>query len=183
MEIYEDGKQIGTLELEENGLYALISCQCEPSRAVRRVYIAYPYGCKYLGIPNGQGFFQTRIAKKQLPNQFCVVSSTAEKSRWLPWRGEIDGILIETALISENEIAMPLHEAMKFPEWDLEETEVNATKMALLPLLDGVPMLREREATKNETLDFDVYDDRDFAHLPADDSFGEDGWQAGRVDL
>ena len=184
MEIYEDGKQIGTLDVEECGLYTVFSCKCEPSAAIRRVYLAYPYGAKYLGIPNRQGVFQTQIASKQLPEQFCAVSSKTEKNQWLPWRGEIDGILIETAWISESEIIMPQHEAMKFPAWELEETEVNNIKVARLPLCNSEPLPKEREAEENETFDFDVYDAGDFDHLRADgDCVGEDGWQVSSADL
>lgn len=184
MEIYEDGIQIGILNAEECGLYTVFSCKCEISAAIRRVYLAYPYGAKYLGIPNRQGVFQTQIASKNLPKQFCAVSSKTEKNQWLPWRGEIDGILIETALINENEILMPQHEAMKFPAWELEETEVNDRKMARLPLCNSEPLAKEREDEENETFDFDVYDAGDFDHLCADDdSVGEDGWQADCPDL
>ena len=184
MEIYEDGKIVGSLQLQERGLYILVQCQCEPCEKIRRVYLAYPYSAKYLGIANRQGFFQTQIPKKQFPDQFYAVSSTAEKNQWLPWRGEIDGILIESALICESEIAMPLNEAMKFPAWELGETEVNKTKMALLPLsADGEPLPREREAERNETTYYDNFADSDLADLPADECVGGTGWQADCADI
>ena len=184
MEIYEDGICVGTLETEENGLYTVFRCTCEPSEKIRRVYLAYPYGSKYVGIADRKGNFQTQISRKQIPKDACAAASTREKDRYLPWRGALDGVWIDSALISENEIAMPLSEAMKFPAWEMEITEIDNTEMARLPLnADGMPMPREREAKENETLDFDDYDAGDPADLPADECIGDQGWEADRTDL
>lgn len=184
MEIYEDGIQIGTLETEENGLYTVFRCACEPSEKIRRVYLAYPYGSKYIGLADRNGNFQTQIPRKQIPKDICAVAGTRPKDGYLPWRGELDGVWIDSALISENEIAMPLNEAMKFPAWEMDITEIDNTQMALVPLsADGMPLPREREAEENETLDFDDYDAGDLADLPADERIGEQGWEADRADL
>ena len=184
MEIYENGMKIGTLEAEENGLYTVFRCTCEPSDKVRRVYLAYPFGAKYIGIADRKGFLRTQLPRKQVPQNVCAVASTREKDGYLPWRGELDGVWIDSALISGNEIAMPLSEAMKFPAWEMEITKIDNTEMALVPLnADGMPLPREREAEENETLDFDDYDAGDLADLPADECVGEQGWEADRADL
>ena len=62
MEIYEDGNVIGTLERTTDGLYTEFVCKIKPSGKVKRVYLAYPYGVKYLGLPDRDGCFKTRIA-------------------------------------------------------------------------------------------------------------------------
>lgn len=184
MEIYENGLEIGTLDIENEGLYARISCKIKPNGKIRRIYLAYSYGAKYVGIPDEQGNLISRFAQKHLPKDCVAVAATGGKSEYLPWRGELDGVLIESALICENELLLPLDEAMKFPAWSFETKEINHIHMAIL-LLDsnGLPLPRKREDEADETMDFDNFDFDLPANVSADDGIGCEGWEADCADV
>lgn len=184
MEIYQDGREIGTLHIEKEGLYARITCKTEPSREIRRIYLAYPFDAEYLGIPDQKGNLTKRIAQKHLPQSFHAVASKHPKEPWVPWRGEVDGVLVESALIRPQQLAMPLSEALKFPEWDMQSVEIYDVEMALLPLnADGTPQPIEREVVENEALDLDNVDFGMSADEPSDDGIGGEGWEADCTDL
>ncbi|MBE6985754.1 MAG: hypothetical protein E7434_09170 [Ruminococcaceae bacterium] len=184
MDIYENGRKIGILHMEEDGLYSKITCKCEPSKSVRRIYLAYPYAAQYLGIPDANGFLEKRIASKKLPKQFCAVAAVKTDAHYLPWRGMIDGIMVEDAMIAPEEIAIALDETMNFPSWKLETKLIHQKEMAVIPLNDdGLPQPIEREAIENETLDFDDPDYDMPSELPAADGEGGEEWEADRPDL
>lgn len=184
MKVYENGREIGTLQFENDGLYSVITCKVEPSEQIRRVYLARPYVSEYLGIPNRDGAFKTRISRKHLHPDFCAVATSEPKGAYLPWRGELDGVLIDNAWISAQELLIPADEAMNFPGWDLENKEIDKKEMTVIPLnSEGMPQPKEREAPKDETMDLDDFDFDMPADVPADDGIGGQGWEADRTDL
>lgn len=184
MEIYENARLIGTLELQKEGLYTKFSCTIKPTAGIWRIYLAYPYGSMYLGIPNKNGELKARISNKRVPKDFAAVASSGSKGEWLPWRGQIDGIDIETALVKPDAIAMTLDDAMNFPAWDMETKIIYDTQMAILPLdAEGLPLPTERKGAENETVDFNHFDFDLPADSLADDDLGGQGWEADCADL
>ncbi len=183
MKVYENGREIGILQLEDDGLYSVITCKVEPSEQIRRVYLAWPYASEYLGIPNREGVFRTRISRKHLHSDSCAVATSEPKGAHLPWRGNLEGVLIDSAWIGAQELLIPADEAMNFPGWDLENKEIDKKEMKVIPLnADGMPQPKEREAT-DETMDLDDFDFDLPADVPADDGLGGQGWEADRTDI
>ena len=181
MDIFENGRKIGTLQAQPEGLYTLITCKTEPGKAIRRLYLACPYASQYLGIPDENGVLSRRIASKKVPKDFCAVAAAHANAQYLPWCGVLDGITVYDALISPTEILLSMEEAMNFPSWSFDTKTVNDRQMAVLPLsAEGTPLPREREAT-NEAFDFDDFDSGMSPELPADGFGGEPG--ADRPDL
>ncbi len=181
MDIFENGTTIGTVQAEPEGLYTRLTCKTEPSRTIRRLYLAYPYASVYLGIPDENGVLSRRVASKKLPEQFLAVSSQRTHAGYLPWCGAIDSIAVHDALIGPSEILISLDDAMNFPSWSLETKTVDDIQMAVIPLnAEGVPQPKEREATY-EALDFSDIDPDVFDVVPADDIGGEP--EADRPDL
>ena len=181
MDIFENGRKIGTMQAESEGLYTRITCKTEPAKAIRRLYLAYPYASQYLGIPDAQGTLIRRIASKKLPKEFCAVATMQADTEYLPWCGVLDGIAVQDARISPAEILLSTDDAMNFPSWSFDTKIVDDRQMAVLPLsAEGMPQPREREAT-NEAFDFDDLDTGVPSGLPADDFGGQP--EADRADL
>lgn len=151
MEIYENEKIVGTLHIENSGLYAKIICNTEHSDKIRRIYLAYPYGAISVGICDRDGNLTIHIARKKLPQDFCAVASEKKIDGWLPWQGEIDGVTVKNALISERSIALSAEEAVKFPAWQFDAETIDGTEMAVLALNDrGLPNPTVREEAPTE---------------------------------
>lgn len=151
MEIYQNEKNVGTLHIENEGLYAKITCKTERTDKIRRIYLAYPYGAVSVGICDRDGNLVTHIAKKHLPQTFCAVASVRKIDGWLPWQGEIDGVAVKNALISERAIALPSEEAVKFPAWQFDAETVDGSEMAVLALSEeGLPQPTVREEAPTE---------------------------------
>jgi|GEM_PF-3241703 len=184
MDVYENGRKIGSLQLLDDGLYYRIECALMPTKELRRIYLAYPYGSMYLGLADRDGRYMTRLAKKRMPEQPLAVCSCRPKGAYAPWRGEVGGNVLDDALIGESEILILPQETVRFPQWVLETKKIDETEMVAIPLNDeGLPQPREREATNDETMDIDDFDIDLLADVPADDGFGSEGWQADRADL
>lgn len=184
MEIYQNSKKIGTLHIEEEGLYVKITCKTEPSDKIRRIYLAYPYFSFYLGIPDRRGELTTHLPRKHLPETVCPVASERTKDGWLPWRGEIDGVTVDDALVCKTKLVMLPQEALKFPAWQLATELIDDTEMAVLPLsADGLPRPTEREVLKDEENPFDPVSFDVPADEPAADGLGLDRRKADRPDL
>ena len=174
MDIFENGRKIGTIEQQSEGLYTRLICQTEPSRTIRRLYLVYPYASAYLGIPDETGRLERRIVSKKLPQEYCAVCAQKMPGDYLPWRGIVDGIEVNEALIGNDEILLSQEDAMNFPSWSFEAKIIDDRQMAVLPLnAEGVPQPREREA-RDEALDFDDFDDGVSSGLPADDGAGRE---------
>lgn len=154
MEIYQNEKVVGTLHMENEGLYAKIVCKTERSDKIRRIYLAYPYGSIYVGLCDRDGNLTTHIARKKLPEAFCAVASLRRLDRWLPWQGELDGVSVKNALIGEHAIALYSEEAVKFPAWQFETEMIGADEMAVLALDEqGQPQPKLREMALAEMKD------------------------------
>lgn len=152
MEIYQNSRIIGTLHIEEQGLYVKITCKTEPSDRIRRIYLAYPYFSLYLGIPDRRGELTTHLARKHLPETVCPVASERPKDGWLPWRGEIDGVTVDDALVCKTKLVMLPQEALKFPAWQFDTETVDGSEMAVLALSEqGLPQPTLREEAPIQT--------------------------------
>ena len=125
MDIFENGRRIGTMHAEPDGLYTLITCKTEPAKAVRRLYLTYPYASQYLGIPDESGTLARKIASKKLPKEFSAVAASHADAEYLPWCGVLDGIEVHDALISTTEILLPMEEAMNFPSWSFDTKTID----------------------------------------------------------
>ena len=169
MDIFEDGTKIGTAQLHTEGLYTTLSCEIEPNHAIKRLYLAYPYASQYLGIPDENGILNRKIASKNLPKDFCIVASAQKHSNYLPWRGVIDGVTVQAARISSQEILLPMEVTANFPAMRFETKTTDEKQMALVMLdSEGTPQMKEREMT-DETFNFDAFGVSEPADLLADD--------------
>ena len=175
MPVYEGNSAIGSLYMEEAGLYYDISCRIEEERAaLRRVYAVSGMQTAYLGIPDEEGTLKKKLPKKHMPNGVeHGVCMKEPKGDWSPWRGEIDGILIAEALLRQREdgflLALSPEEAFKFPAWanDLEMIEIFQKTHAAMRLdQEGKPLIAQidRGGTTDEALPGDHFD----CELPAD---------------
>ena len=186
MEIFEDGRIAGTFRGEPDGLFLKAVCVMEDCSKIRRIYLAHKTGSIYLGIPDHTGRLAVRIPRKYVPEHYSCVASSAPRGEWSPWRGKLDGVEVETALIQEGRIALPLEEAENFPAWTMKTLNLSGTEMALVPLdEEGNPALTEltKGDTENEESPFNHSDSGVPSDLPAADSGGSNGGQTDCADL
>ena len=186
MEIYEDGRIAGTFQGEAEGLFLKADCVMKDCSQIRRIYLAHKTGSVYLGIPDHTGRLTVRIPRKYVPEHFCCVASSAPRGEWSPWRGELDGVEVGTALIQKGRIALPPEEAENFPAWTMKTYDLSGTEMALVPLNEeGSPVLAEltKGDAGNEEIPFDHSDSGMSSDLPAADGGGSDGGQTACADL
>ena len=186
MEIFEEGRIAGTFEGQPEGLFLKAVCVMQDCSKVRRIYLAHKTGSLYVGIPDHTGRLTASIPQKYVPEKFCCVASAAPRGKWSPWRGELDGVQVETALIQEGKIALPPEEAENFPAWTMKTFDLSGKEMALVPLNgDGMPVLAEltKGDTENEENSFGDSDSGMPSDLPSADSGSSDGGQADCADL
>lgn len=192
--VYEGTKAIGTLQAEGNGLFLEISCMLEvPARQIRRIFALSAFDSVYLGIPNAEGELHTRLAKRHLPDGLDgAVATVLPRGAWKPWRGVIDGVTVESALLQADaekiKLAIAPEETVNFPAWvrDFETERVNGVEYAVLTLdaQSHLP-LKNRECGGNthEENDGDPADFVQPADAPACDGVGEHGREADRADV
>ena len=192
--IFEGTERIGSLTAEEDGLFWDFSCKInQDTERIRRIFVLSLFESHYLGIPDGSGSLTVKVPKKHLPNGIDGAVATAfPRGDWKPWRGMLDGVAVDTAYLRHgaDTIALALlpEEAVKFPAWAREfKTEnVHGVEMATFALdADGrLPLIKtESGGTENEKADIDRVDFELPADASADDSLGEQGWEADRSDL
>ncbi len=181
--IYEKGRRVGSICMEPEGLYWLIQGRLEETGGLCRLYGIRGWDSVYLGIPNEQGFLQTRIPRKQLAALDCALAVTSPRGPWLPWRGMVGEILLEDCYIQKQpegfRLALPQWELEKLPipAESLQREQVYDRELLSLPLsADGsLPQIEiENGGTENETNDYSDLDPFLLADLPADYSYGTD---------
>ena len=129
--IYDKGAVIGTYTMEVCGLYLTFTCEIlEGKEKIRRLYAVSGFDSHYLGIPDPGGRLQKKISRKILREPVsCLASSEAGRSRWSPWRGSVDGVNVNDALVCSGagEVLLSLNpeEALQFPAWVGEFQEIN----------------------------------------------------------
>lgn len=164
MDIFEGAQRIGTLAVQEDGLFYKFSCQIEKNtEQLRRIYVIHSWRVEYLGIPDRSGALTAHIARSHLPDALDgAVASPYPPAHWRPWRGVLDGIAVDEAYVSDTQpvcLALSPLEAVKFPTW-VEQTKTEKVfdrEMALLTLsADG--HLPENGGTEDETPDCDSTD-------------------------
>ncbi len=192
--VFEGDKQVGTLRMEQDGLYYEFTCDLVPAgERIRRVFVGKAWRSEYLGIPDTAGKLRARLPKKRLPDGVAfAVAANIPRGAWLPWRGELDGVPIAEAYIQPTddgiELLLPPQEAVKLPAWAeymQPETALGKDLMRLSLLPDGT--LPERKTDRGEETDeenpCDDTGDREPAGDAAGDSLGDEGRQADRADL
>lgn len=199
--IFEGSREIGTLKCQKSGLFWEFSCKILENREpLCRIYVLNKWKVEYLGIPNASGELCARLPCRHLPEGIDgAVASRHPRGSWLPWRGPVDGVMLEEAYLSADGarmLALPPQEALKLPQWaPAMQTElVFGVQMALLPLTpDGhLPQIETEIGGQNDekTMEEALVDGASDFDLPADDAAGdgfggewpEDG-QADRPDL
>ena len=192
--VYERGTPVGTARLERNGIFWDIFCEMtDLTEQIRRVYVGKEWDVFYLGIPDAAGKLTAK--RKHLPvTPTFSVAAPYPRGEWLPWRGTVDGVSVETALFCREDdrikLRLPPEEAVKFPAW-LEESERETafgTEFAMLSLTeDGRLLQKEKDKDKgeerNEETTVGTFDDLLSVDPPADDSIGIEGWETDRPDL
>ena len=196
--ITEHGEQIGSLTMEQEGLFWKFVCKISSDREqLRRIFVIYQWKTEYLGVPDADGKLEIRIPRSHLPEGVqAALAMRHPRGIWSPWCGTLEGIEISEAFLRTAEdgfdLALPPQEALKFPAWaeDMKTELVYGTQTALLRLdRDGRLPPRETEyggVTDEETEEMDrcmpdalLSDD-----APADDGFGgERTEEADRSDL
>ena len=186
MEIYEEGRPIGTFCSKKEGLFLRADCSLQADEKLHRVYLAHRTGSLYVGIPDRTGRLTARIPYKNVPEEFCCVSSAAPRGEWSPWRGELDGVPVESALIKKGALALPAEDAKNFPAWDMKIFHLSDREMVLVPLgEDGSPILTEltKGEPENEADTLGNFNTDLSSDLPAGDSGSDDGGQTDCSDL
>ena len=192
--IYENGLPVGTCEMRREGLYRIFHCKIgKKGEQPRRIYVLSGYGSEYLGVADRDGELTARLPEKRLQNGADgFVATTAPKGVWQPWRGELDGVGVESAFLRQRDdgfdVALPPEQAVRFPEWveQFQRELLFGAEYALLPLnADGQPPLTEKDngGFTYETSDFTPIGSTLPADDFADDGFGEQGREADSPDL
>lgn len=196
--ITEHGERIGSLTMEQDGLFWKFLCHVDSDREqLRRIFVLHQWNAEYLGIPDERGMLETKIPRSHLPNGVeAALAVRHPRGQWLPWCGTLEGVTVPEAFFRNDggtiELALPPQEALKFPAWaeDMTTQEVYGMQTAVLELThDGHLPLKEKEnggITDEEAEEMDrpvsgalLSDD-----APADEGFGGE-WteEADRPDL
>lgn len=190
--VYERGTPVGTARLERDGIFWNISCEMtDLTEQIRRVYVGTAWDVFYLGIPDAAGKLTAK--RRHLPAEpTFAVAAPYPRGDWLPWRGTLDGVSVETALLCREDgkikLLLPSEEAVKFPAW-LEKTEketVFGTEFAMLSLTEDGRLPQEEKEKGEENYEettvgtFDVLLPVD---PPANDGVGDEGREADCPDL
>lgn len=193
--IYEQSRIAGSFDCESKGLYYEFSCRMQKGSVLRRLYALSGWDSVYVGIPDERGELFRRVKRKLFPGEVsCMIASDRGRSQWSPWRGELDGIMVEDAWIrregEEILLALPPTEALRFPAWapyfTSEEIE-DQSRMLLRLTAEAKPVALETENGRdtNEEIDSDLID----FGLPSEsvtfdgDSLGDHGEEAYCADL
>ena len=191
--VYERGTPVGTARLERDGIFWNFFCEMtDLTEQIRRVYVGTAWDVFYLGIPDAAGKLSAK--RRHLPAKpTFAVAAPYPRGEWLPWRGAVDGVSVETALIRREDggirLLLPPEEAVKFPAW-LERTEkktVFDTEFAMLSLTEDGRLPQEEkdkgEENHEEENTVSTFNDLLPADPPADDGIGGEGWETDRPDL
>lgn len=190
--VFERGTPVGTVRLERDGSFWNIFCEMtDLTEQIRRVYVGTEWDVFYLGIPDAAGKLSAK--RRHLPAEpTFAVAAPYPRGEWLPWRGAVDGVSVETALLCREDgkikLLLPPEEAVKFPAW-LEKSEretVFGTEFALLLLTEKGHLLQEEKdkgEEKNEETTVGTVDDLLPVDPSADDGIGGEGWETDRPDL
>lgn len=190
--VYERGTPVGTVRLERDGSFWNIFCEMtDLTEQIRRVYVGTAWEVVYLGIPDAAGKLSAK--RRHLPAEpTFAVAAPYPRGEWLPWRGAVDGVSVETALLCREDgkikLLLPPEEAVKFPAW-LEKSEretVFGTEFALLLLTEKGHLLQEEKdkgEEKYEETTVGTVDDLLPVDPSADDGIGGEGWETDRPDL
>ena len=66
--ITEHGEQIGSLTMEQEGLFWKFVCKISSDREqLRRIFVIYQWKTEYLGVPDADGKLEIRIPRSHLP--------------------------------------------------------------------------------------------------------------------
>ncbi len=105
-EIFYQGKQIGQLAIESEGLYYRLSAQCrEPGSGVWRLWGCFGLDCQSLGVfsPGAGGLgLEKRVSCRGWPRLPDCFTLGRETEGFRPWRGSLEGSEIPHALLRQN---------------------------------------------------------------------------------
>lgn len=161
LEVFAQGKKIGTAEVEREGLFLEFSANLRPEGdALLRLYAVAGWHSEYLGIPcpsGGELRLSARLPASHFPGEpTAIAADPRPRSEWLPWCGELDGIPVRDCRIRREEEAIVLAlaepEAEQFPGWlaHMEEAELGGEAVRLLRLnADGSLPFSEEEETES----------------------------------
>ena len=164
LEVFAQGKKIGTAEVEREGLVLEFSANLRPEGdALLRLYAVAGWHSEYLGIPcpsGGELRLSARLPASHFPGEpTAIAADPRPRSEWLPWCGELDDIPVCDCRIRREQDAIVLAlaepEAEQFPGWlaHMEETELGGEAVRLLRLnADGSLPFSEEEEEKSEDI-------------------------------
>lgn len=164
LEVFAQGKKIGTAEMEREGLFLEFSANLRPEGdALLRLYAVAGWHSEYLGIPcpsGGELRLSARLPASHFPGEpTAIAADPRPRSEWLPWCGELDDIPVCDCRIRREQDAIVLAlaepEAEQFPGWlaHMEETELGGEAVRLLRLnADGSLPFSEEEEEKSEDI-------------------------------
>lgn len=123
LNVYECGKQVGSLHMEKTGLYQTVSCTCQPvTEGVQRVFVWDGTEGACLGVlcPEGLDFtLHKRVSRAALPFAPTQAVLGCEDDGFWPWRGEFDGAWIDDGYLQKTPngdvLAVPFSEGMEYP--------------------------------------------------------------------
>lgn len=202
LSITEHGGQIGSLTMEQEGLFWKFICNISADREqLRRIFVIHHMDVEYLGIPDAKGRLEIKIPRSHLPDGAeAALAVRHPRGQWLPWCGTLEGIAVEEAFFRKTgdgvEMALPPQEALKFPAWaeDMKTEQVYGKQTAVLTLdFDGHLPLKETEHGGMTNEELEEMDRAAFGDVLPDDAFADDGfsgagaaeqgWEADRPDL
>ena len=113
LEVFAQGKKIGTAEMEREGLFLEFSANLRPEGdALLRLYAVAGWHSEYLGIPcpsGGELRLSARLPASHFPGEpTAIAADPRPRSEWLPWCGELDGIPVRDCRIRREQAAIVL---------------------------------------------------------------------------
>lgn len=202
LSITEHGGQIGSLTMEQEGLFWKFICNISADREqLRRIFVIHHMDVEYLGIPDVKGRLEIKIPRSHLPDGVeAALAVRHPRGEWLPWCGTLEGIAVKEAFSrragDKIELALPPQEALKFPAWaeNMRTEQVYGTQTAVLTLdCEGHLPLKETEHGGMTDEELEEMDRAAFDAVLLDDAFADDGfsgagaaeqgWEADRPDL
>lgn len=119
LEIVYRGRIVGSLSVERQGLYDCLSAQCEAfAPGIQRVYAVAGRSVTPLGVlsprPGGLGFRRT-VSHRSLEGKLELAAAGESRQGWLPWRGRVEGRLLNDAYLSPDGLAFPFEPGRELP--------------------------------------------------------------------
>lgn len=194
LSVWEQGEQIGTVTVQQEGLFYIFICKIsQHAEQLRRIYVISKWRVEYLGIPYPRregAELQACIPVSHFPDGLTAAAAAAmPRGAWLPWCGEAGGVPIRNGLLKQLEdgyaLALLPEEAQQLPQWLPQAAEQELMGRARLVFrLDAAGCMPSIEMTENggSTDEAQNFSDPSAGGVPSDAAPGDGDGRAGDGD-